>query len=74
MPGLGPSAFSIADQLGLKLQPPKGQEETVVIDHDERPSPKKATSPGAGLTEGRALHPKKSWKKQLRAHHSRVLQ
>jgi uncharacterized protein (TIGR03435 family) len=39
MPGLGPSAFAIADQLGLKLEPAKGQVETVVIDHVERPSP-----------------------------------
>jgi uncharacterized protein (TIGR03435 family) len=39
MPGLGPSAFSVADQLGLKLEPAKGQVETVVIDHVERPSP-----------------------------------
>lgn len=39
MPGLGPSAFSIADQLGLKLEPAKGQVETLVIDHVERPSP-----------------------------------
>jgi uncharacterized protein (TIGR03435 family) len=39
MPGLGPSAFSIANQLGLKLEPAKGQVETVVIDHVERHSP-----------------------------------
>jgi bla regulator protein blaR1 len=38
-PGLGPSAFSVARQLGLKLEPAKGQVETVVIDHVERPSP-----------------------------------
>jgi uncharacterized protein (TIGR03435 family) len=35
----GPSAASIADQLGLKLQPSRGQVETLVIDHVERPSP-----------------------------------
>jgi bla regulator protein blaR1 len=39
MPGLGPSAFAIVGQLGLKLEPAKGQVETVVIDHVERPSP-----------------------------------
>ncbi len=38
-PDLGPSAASIADQLGLKLEPSKGQVETLVIDHVERPSP-----------------------------------
>jgi uncharacterized protein (TIGR03435 family) len=38
-PDLGPSASSIADQLGLKLEPSKGQVETLVIDHVERPSP-----------------------------------
>jgi uncharacterized protein (TIGR03435 family) len=38
-PDLGPSAVSIADQLGLKLEPSKGQVETLVIDHVERPSP-----------------------------------
>ena len=37
-PDLGPSAASIADQLGLKLEPSKGQVETLVIDHVERPS------------------------------------
>jgi bla regulator protein BlaR1 len=35
----GPSAASIADQLGLKLEPAKGQVEMLVIDHVERPSP-----------------------------------
>jgi uncharacterized protein (TIGR03435 family) len=34
-----PSAASIADQLGLKLEPSKGQVETLVIDHVEPPSP-----------------------------------
>ena len=38
-PDLGSSAASIADQLGLKLEPSKGQVETLVIDHVERPSP-----------------------------------
>jgi uncharacterized protein (TIGR03435 family) len=38
-PDPGPSAASIADQLGLKLEPAKGQVETLVIDHVERPSP-----------------------------------
>jgi bla regulator protein blaR1 len=38
-PDPGPSAASIADQLGLKLEPSKGQVETLVIDHVERPSP-----------------------------------
>jgi uncharacterized protein (TIGR03435 family) len=38
-PDLGPSAASIADQLGLKLEPSKGQVETLVIEHVERPSP-----------------------------------
>ena len=38
-PDLGPSATSIADQLGLRLEPSKGQVETLVIDHVERPSP-----------------------------------
>jgi bla regulator protein blaR1 len=33
------SAASIADQLGLKLEPANGQVETLVIDHVERPSP-----------------------------------
>jgi bla regulator protein blaR1 len=33
------SAAEIADQLGLKLEPAKGQVETLVIDHVERPSP-----------------------------------
>jgi bla regulator protein BlaR1 len=33
------SAADIANQLGLKLEPAKGQVETVVIDHVERPSP-----------------------------------
>lgn len=37
-PDLEPSAFSIAEQLGLKLDPSKGQVETLVIDHVERPS------------------------------------
>jgi bla regulator protein BlaR1 len=35
---LEPSAFSIAEQLGLKLEPAKGRVETLVIDHVERPS------------------------------------
>ncbi|HEX3967941.1 MAG TPA: TIGR03435 family protein [Edaphobacter sp.] len=35
----GPSAASIANQLGLKLEPSKGQVETLVIDHVEPPSP-----------------------------------
>jgi bla regulator protein blaR1 len=34
----GPSAASVAEQLGLKLEPAKGQVETLVIDHVERPS------------------------------------
>jgi bla regulator protein blaR1 len=38
-PDPGPSAASIADQLGLKLEPAKGQVETLVIDHVEPPSP-----------------------------------
>jgi bla regulator protein BlaR1 len=38
-PALGPSAASIAGQLGLKLEPAKGQVETLVIDHVEQPSP-----------------------------------
>ncbi len=38
-PDPGPSAASIADQLGLKLVPSKGEVETLVIDHVERPSP-----------------------------------
>jgi len=38
-PDLGPSAASIANQLGLKLEPSKGQVETLVIDHVEPPSP-----------------------------------
>jgi bla regulator protein blaR1 len=33
------SAAEIANQLGLKLEPAKGQVETLVIDHVERPSP-----------------------------------
>jgi bla regulator protein BlaR1 len=33
------SAADIANQLGLKLEPAKGQVETLVIDHVERPSP-----------------------------------
>ena len=33
-----PSPASIADQLGLKLEPSKGQVEILVIDHVERPS------------------------------------
>ncbi len=37
-PDPGPSAASIADQLGLKLEPSKGRVETLVIDHVERPS------------------------------------
>jgi uncharacterized protein (TIGR03435 family) len=36
---LQPSAFSVAEQLGLKLEPVMGQVETLVIDHVERPSP-----------------------------------
>ena len=38
-PDPGPSAGSIAEQLGLKLEPAKGQVETLVIDHIEQPSP-----------------------------------
>jgi bla regulator protein blaR1 len=38
-PDLEPSPASIADQLGLKLEPANGQVETLVIDHVERPSP-----------------------------------
>jgi bla regulator protein BlaR1 len=38
-PDLGPSAASIAAQLGLKLEPSKEQVETLVIDHIERPRP-----------------------------------
>jgi uncharacterized protein (TIGR03435 family) len=38
-PDPGPSAASIANQLGLKLEPAKGQVETLVIDHVEPPSP-----------------------------------
>jgi bla regulator protein blaR1 len=38
-PDPGPSPFSIADRLGLRLEPAKGQVETLVIDHVERPSP-----------------------------------
>ena len=38
-PDLQPSAASIAEQLGLKLEPEKGQVETLVIDHVEQPSP-----------------------------------
>jgi bla regulator protein blaR1 len=37
-PDSEPSAFSLAEQLGLKLEPGKGQVETLVIDHVERPS------------------------------------
>lgn len=40
-PGVKPvemSAAEIAEQLGLKLEPAKGQVETLVIDHVERPS------------------------------------
>ena len=33
------SAAEIANQLGLKLEPAKGQVETLVIDHVERPTP-----------------------------------
>lgn len=33
------SAAEIAEQLGLKLEPARGQVETLVIDHVERPSP-----------------------------------
>lgn len=38
-PDLQPSAFSMAEQLGLKLEPAMGQVERLVIDHVERPSP-----------------------------------
>jgi bla regulator protein BlaR1 len=38
-PDPGLSAASIANQLGLKLEPSKGQVETLVIDHVELPSP-----------------------------------
>jgi uncharacterized protein (TIGR03435 family) len=33
------SAAEIANQLGLKLEPAKGQVEILVMDHVERPSP-----------------------------------
>lgn len=33
-----PSIFSLAEELGLKLEPSKTQIETLVIDHVERPS------------------------------------
>ena len=33
------SAVEIANQLGLKLEPAKGQVETLVIDHVEQPTP-----------------------------------
>jgi uncharacterized protein (TIGR03435 family) len=39
MPNLEPSAASIADQLGLKLEPSRGTVEILVIDQVERPSP-----------------------------------
>lgn len=38
-PDLEPSAASIANQLGLKLEPANRQVEILVIDHVERPSP-----------------------------------
>jgi uncharacterized protein (TIGR03435 family) len=40
VPALDPeqSAFSVAEQLGLRLEPGKGQVETLVIDRAERPS------------------------------------
>ena len=34
----GPTIFSVMDDLGLKLEPAKGETETLVIDHVERPS------------------------------------
>jgi uncharacterized protein (TIGR03435 family) len=34
----GPTIFSVMDELGLKLEPAKGQTETLVVDHVERPS------------------------------------
>ena len=34
----GPSAASVAAQLGLKLEPAMGHVETLVVDHVERPS------------------------------------
>jgi bla regulator protein blaR1 len=34
----GPSVFSVVQELGLKLGRAKGQVETLVIDHVERPS------------------------------------
>src|ERR1700722_16108356 len=37
-PDSEPSAFSLAEQLGLKLEPGKRQVEMLVIDHVERPS------------------------------------
>ena len=37
-PDAGLSAASVANQLGLKLEPAKGQVEILVIDHVERPS------------------------------------
>jgi uncharacterized protein (TIGR03435 family) len=36
--GPGPSFFTaIQDQMGLKLEPEKGEVETVVVDHADRP-------------------------------------
>ena len=35
----GGSLFTSIQKLGLKLEPSKGQVETLVIDHVERPSP-----------------------------------
>ena len=37
-PELGPSIFSVVEELGLKLKPAKGQVEALVIDHVEPPS------------------------------------
>lgn len=37
-PDLEASPFSLAEQIGLKLEPAKGQVETLVIDHIERPT------------------------------------
>jgi uncharacterized protein (TIGR03435 family) len=37
-PDLGPTIFSIVEDLGLKLKSTKGTVETLVIDHIERPT------------------------------------
>jgi uncharacterized protein (TIGR03435 family) len=38
MPQAEESSFSLAEQIGLKLEPAKGLVDTLVIDHIERPS------------------------------------